>query len=104
VNDKNYSLRFLPTFEDDLNEAVDYICLRLKNPVAAANLVDDVEAAINDRLKCPESFEPYHSIKEHKYPYYCIPVKNYAVFYVVIDTTMEVRRFVYSRRDIRNII
>ena len=41
MDEKQYKLRFLPLFEDDLNEIVDYITLRLKNPSAADQLVDD---------------------------------------------------------------
>ena len=35
MNEKHYKLRFLPLFEEDLNEIVDYITNRLKNPIAA---------------------------------------------------------------------
>lgn len=44
MNGKRYKLRFLPLFEDDLN--VDYIAFRLKNPIAAEALVNDVQKAI----------------------------------------------------------
>jgi toxin ParE1/3/4 len=30
MNEKHYKLRFLPLFEEDLNEIVDYITHRLK--------------------------------------------------------------------------
>lgn len=100
MDTKRYKLRFLPLFEDDLNEMVDYIALRLKNPVAAVNLVDEVQRAIRERMSCAEAFEPYHSDRERRYPYYRIYVKNYIVFYVVIDDVMEVRRIVYNRRNL----
>ena len=32
MDTKRYKLRFLPLFEDDLNEAVDYIAIQLKTP------------------------------------------------------------------------
>ena len=96
---KDYTLRFLPLFEEDLNSIVDYIKIQLQNPVAAESLVDDVEAAIKNRLPNAESFEPYRSSSVHPHPYYYIRVRNYLVFYVVIDNVMEVRRIVYSRRD-----
>lgn len=102
--DKHYNLRFLPLFEDDLNEIVDYIAFSLKNPAAAKRLVDDVEKAIYKRLTCPLSFEPYHSVNYHPYAYYQIQVRNFTVFYVVIESTMEVRRIIYSRRDLTEII
>ncbi|MCD8353454.1 MAG: type II toxin-antitoxin system RelE/ParE family toxin [Clostridiales bacterium] len=100
MNEKHYKLRFLPLFEEDLNEIVDYIANRLKNPIAAEALVDDVQKAIQERLFCAESFEPYPSARERQYPYYRISVRNYTVFYVVIDDVMEVRRIIYSRRNL----
>ena len=99
MNEKHYELRILPLFEDDLNEIVDYITYRLRNPIAADNLVNSVETAIYERLPDAESFEPYHSKREHKYPYYRIQVKNFTIFYVVIDNVMEVRRIMYGRRN-----
>ena len=97
---QHFYLPILPLFEDDLNEIVDYISVRLQNPIAAEDFVDAVENAIQDRLSCAEAFEPYHSAKERRYPYYRIQVKNYTIFYVVIGDTIEVRRIVYSRRDL----
>ena len=101
MNGKQYKLSILPLFEDDLNEIVDYITYRLKNPIAAENFVDEVEKAIYDRLPCAEAFEQYHSNRDRQYPYYRIPVRNYTIFYVVIGDTMEVRRIIYSRRNLK---
>lgn len=39
-----------------------------------------------------------HLTREHHY--YRISVRNFSVFYVVIDDTMEVRRLLYSKRNI----
>ena len=70
MEDRKYRLRYLPLFEQDLERAVLYIANVLRNPDAAFNLVDDVEAAILERLDYPLSFEPYPSTKKRKYPYY----------------------------------
>ena len=99
MSEKHYELRILPLFEEDLNEIVDYITYRLRNPVAANNLIDAVEAAIYERLPVAESFEQYTSSRERHYPYYRIQVKNFTIFYVVIDNVMEVRRILYGRRN-----
>ena len=99
MGSKRYKLRVLPLFEEDLNGIVDYIAFALQNPIAAENLIDAVQKAIEERLPFAESFEPYHSARERKYPYYRITVKNYTVFYVVIDDIMEVRRILYGGRD-----
>ena len=94
-----YRLRYLPLFESDLQKAVDYISLQLHNPEAALRLAAETEQAILRRLVAPASFEPYRSSHERKHPYYRIRVRNYAVFYVIIGDIMEVRRFLYNKRD-----
>ena len=102
MDGKNYKLSVLPLFEDDLNKIVDYSSISLQNPIAAEDFVDAVETAIHERLSCAEAFEPYHSVREREHHYYRIQRKNYTIFYVVIGDTMEVRRIVYSRRDLSN--
>lgn len=62
-------------------------------------LVDDVEAAILERLNNPLAFEPYVSAKKRDYLYYRIYVRNYVIYYVVIGDVMEVRRLLYGARD-----
>lgn len=78
MDGKRYKLRYLPMFEEDLAGIIDYIALRLKNPIAAENLLDEVRAAIHERTACAEAFEPYHSERDRQYPYYRIYVKNYS--------------------------
>lgn len=104
MDDVKYQLRYLPIFYEDMAEAVDYISNDLQNPAAALKLIDLTEQAVLKRLDNPVSFQPIRSKKDRKHPYYRINVNNYAVFYVVIDNVMEVRRFLYSRRDIQSII
>lgn len=98
----NYKLRYLPTFYDDLEETVDYIAGKLRNPSAAMRLADKVEAAIQERLIAPISFEVYKSRKKRKRIYYRIYVDNYMVLYVVIGEVMEVRRLIYQKRDLES--
>lgn len=101
---KKYKLSFLPLFEQDLNEIVDYITVNLQNPCAAERLVDDIEAAVYKRLETPLSFAPFRSSKKRPHPYYRINVRNFSVFYVVIDDTMEVRRVLYSKRNLDKLL
>ncbi len=106
---KKYRLSYLPLFYDDLDEKVTYIAEKLKNPKAANDLLDKVESAIMERLSVAESFEPYHSVRERRYPYYRIYVDNYIIYYVVIDDDpndliMEVRRFLYNGQNRDNIV
>lgn len=96
----NYKLRYLPTFYNDLAQITNYIAEELKNAAAAIRLVNNVEVAIQERLIAPLSFEAYKSHKKRPYSYYRIYIRNYIVFYVVIDDVMEVRRLIYKKRDI----
>ena len=99
-----YILHYLPQFEHDLKAVRDYIAFTLRNPDAANQLVEDAEKAILKRLDNPLIFQPYPSAKKRDYPYYRINVRNFSIFYVVIENVMEVRRFVYSKRNLPKII
>lgn len=99
MNQIPYKLTFLPLFEEDLNEIVDYITHTLKNPTASHRLVDEIELAIMKRQNQPLAFAPYRSSVPRALLYYRINVRNFSVFYVVIGDTMEVRRILYSKRD-----
>ena len=105
MSSKQYQLRYLPIFYDDLSNAVEYIRSFLKNPQAAEKLIDKVENAIFKRSNCAESFEPYPSTRNRENPYYAIYVDNYIIFYVVLNhKTMEVRRFLYKGQNKDNIL
>lgn len=103
-----YELQYLPSFYYDLEEKVSYIAKELKNPQAANELIDAVEKAIVERQCNAESFEKYHSSKERRYPYYRIYVKNYVIYYVVINNgehkIMEVRRMLYKKQNFSVVI
>lgn len=100
----NYKLRYLPLAKEDLINIVDYIQNTLLSPIAAGNTVSRIEKAILKRLENPESFAIWPSSKERKRPYRRINVKNYTVWYVVIDDVMEVRRILYSGRDEKRVL
>ena len=99
---EEYALEYLPLFDEELAAAVRYIAQKLRNPVAANALIDNVEHAITERLFAPESFEPVPSATDREHPYYRIAVGNYLVLYCVIGKVMEVRRFVYAPSDWRS--
>lgn len=105
MDNQNYELRYLPLFYEDLLQAVTYIQEELKNPQAANDLLDEVEEAIKNRVNYAESFEPYPSTRTRENLYYPIYVKNYVIYYIVLDhKIMEVRRFLYKGRDRWNIL
>ena len=96
-----YRLEYTPLFDEELADAIRYIAVKLRNPQAAEKLLVDTERAIQERLFAPESFEPVPSSKDREHPYYRIAVGNFIVLYCVIDDVMDVRRFVYEKRNWR---
>lgn len=100
---KEYRLRYLPLFWDDLNSAVTYVADVLKSPRAAEDMLDEVEAKILNQQKTPTIAPKYKSDKKRSDDYYWIEVGNYMIFYVLIGDVMEVRRFVYGARDLKRL-
>jgi plasmid stabilization system protein ParE len=105
MQEKKYNLEFLHSFEKDLLKIKNYIVYNLDNPYAALKFNDLVEKAIFERLKNPEISEKYISLTTRSEVYYKIHVKNFTVFYVLKkDNVMEVRRIIYSKRNINKIM
>ena len=107
--DRQYVLRYLPLFYEDLEQKIIYIAENLHNEKAANDLINAVEKAILERLPVAEAFEPYYSEKERHYKYYRIYINNFVVYYVVIDDEgsekiMEVRRFLYNKQDSERLV
>ena len=70
----------------------------------ASSLIDDVEKSILKRLdEGLEIFERVPSRKDRLHSYYRIYVKDYIIYYVVLEENgkkiMEVRRFLHSLED-----
>ncbi|MDY0267343.1 MAG: type II toxin-antitoxin system RelE/ParE family toxin [Methanimicrococcus sp.] len=99
-----YKVRYLPTHEQDVAAVMRYIKYKIQNTAAAERLFDDMNQAVAGRLYSPLSYKPYFSKNERKIPYYRIRVRNYVIYYVVIDDVVELRRFVYNRRNIGDIV
>jgi len=105
VLERNYKLVFLPLVEEDLTEIVLYISHQLQNPTSAMHVMSRIRDAIFERSLAPESFQKYDSAKNRSDTYYRINIgKSYSVFYVVKGKTMEVRRILYSARDIDSLL
>ena len=101
---KKHEIKYSDLFYRDLSSILNYIKYELENIAAANNLFDDIMREISNRAYNPESYEKYSSTRKRKNAYYRIYVKNYTIFYVVRKNVMEVRRIIYSRRNLRNIM
>ena len=101
-----YSLLITDAAELDILSTVKYIADALKAPVAANNLLDEIERYEEILEKTPGIFpfvrDDYLAEKGLKF----VTVKNYIMFYTVNEDkkTVNMIRFLHGRRDWKNII
>lgn len=99
-----YTIKYTATFINQFDNISKYFMYKLKNKIAAENFYNEVITEIEKRSENPEGFEKYRSSRKRKNTYYRIYVKNYTIFYIVKDNTMEIRRILYSKRNFENLI
>ena len=99
-----YNIQYLHLFYIDLNTTIDYISNVLCNPDAANNLYEETINKINDIRKNPFVFRIYDGNENFKYEFRKAKVKNYYIFFYVDEDTVRIVRFVYSMRDIDNLL
>lgn len=99
-----YSIRYTPTFIKQFNNILSYFIHKLNNKIVAENFYNEVIQEIENRSINPKNYEEYIGNKKRKNAYYRIYVKNYIIFYVVIDNVMEIRRILYSKRNFERLI
>ena len=98
----NYEIRYLPSFIKQFESILNYMTNTLKNRDAADKFYKSVIEQIEKRGQKPDGYEKY--ISRGNVTYYRIYVKNYTIFYIVKNNVMEVRRILYSKRDLKKII
>jgi len=101
-----YEIIYLPIARQDITEIVLYISGQLKAPQAAVQLLDAFDHSISLLAEFPYAHRLFHPIRPLEEEYRMLPVKNYAVFYVVREQPkiIEIQRIFYSRMDISNLI
>jgi len=103
-------LRFLnnsitDSAEEDILSTVTYISSALKNPIAANNLLDEIERYEKVLADTPNIYpfvnDEYLAERGLKY----VSIKNYLLFYTIDESNkiVNVARFLYKRRDWQNI-
>ena len=102
----NYSLNITDLAEEDILGTVKYISGVLKNPIAANNLLDEIEQYEKILEDTPNIYplvnDEYLSEKGLKY----VRIKNFLMFYIIDEDNriVNVVRFLYARRNWRDIL
>jgi addiction module RelE/StbE family toxin len=99
-----FEIKYLPSFQQELDAIVEYISITLEAPRAALNLIDELETSINKLKIFPHAHRLYRPIKPIKTQYRILSVKNYLVFYVVFDKAIEIHRIIYKKRNLSKLL
>jgi len=101
-----YFLNITDIAEEDILSTVRYIANVLKAPMAANNLLDEIEKYEEILENTPNIYpfvsDEYLAKKGLRF----VMVKNYIMFYTINEDekTVNVIRFLYGRRDWNNIL
>jgi len=101
-----YEITYLPIAKQDITDIILYISDRLNAPKAAMDLLDAFDHSISLLREFPYAHKLYRPVRTLEEEYRMIPVKNYAVFYVVReqDKVVEIHRVIYARMDLTKLI
>lgn len=85
----------------DLDNIVSYIVVQLANPIAAANLLDEIEKCYGCLKSNPLMYERCHDAYLGKEGYRKATIKNYVLVYKVEEAarTVTIHRFFYGAQD-----
>ncbi len=97
-----YKLSYLPLANRDIADAVNYISETLVAPKAALDLLNALDESISRLKDFPYSCRIYQTVKHLEREYRILTVKNYAVFYTIIEQEklVEINRVIYAKRDL----
>ena len=101
-----YSVHITDIAEKEILDTINYIADVLKAPIAANNLLDEIEKYENILGNTPGifSFVPDEYLRTRGIKY--VLVKKYMMFYTVNEdeNRVDVIRFLYGRKDWKNIL
>ena len=98
-----YKLRYLPLAQKDLLNIIDYISNDLKASGAAMDFIDILDETILRLKEFPFSCSLYRPQKPLETEYRYLPVKNFIIFYIVLENIVEIHRIVYAKMDLNEI-
>jgi len=99
-----YFVNITDIAEEDILSTAKYIADTLKAPKAANNLLDEIEKHEDELKKNPHIYplvsDEYLAEKGIRF----VLIKNYMLFFTINDDVVDVIRFLYGRRDWKNIL
>lgn len=97
-----YKVTIYPAAKQDLLDIIDY--LNTLSPEADLRYYDLLTGQIASLERMPERCPKPKDLALAAKGYRCLIVKDYLVFYVIVGSTVQVRRILYGRRDYRTLL
>jgi plasmid stabilization system protein ParE len=97
-------IRYLPIAQKDLQDIILYFLGNLKSPKAAMDFIETFDKCILGLKEYPYSCKLYQSHVPLEFEYRFLPLKNYLIFYIVTENTIEIHRIVYAKMNLEKII
>lgn len=96
-----YNLYITETANKQLDNIVNYMIHKLKNPSAASLFLDNLEQKLKVLCDNPQMYELIQDKRLLIKGYRKIPLDNYIIIYLVNDNTqeIEIRDIFYCRQD-----
>lgn len=87
----------------DLHSIIAYIGIELGSPSASAKFANLFDEKIEILKKFPQLYPEYDFKTKTKQRYRFFIINNYMAFYYLKNTTVYIRRIVYSKQDVSRI-
>lgn len=98
------NLHLSKKFKADLKEIKKYISSALKSPLTAKNTINDILDTISNLETFSDIGSPLNTIIDVDTNYRYILSGNYMIFYHTENSTVEIDRVLYGKRDYINVI
>lgn len=99
---ESYKVMIYPAAKQDLMDIIDY--LNTLSPDVALRYYDQLTEEIASLSHMPERCPRPRDLALAAKGYRCLLVKNYLVFYVIAEDTVQIRRILYGRRDYSSLL
>lgn len=98
---ETYKIQISDTAEKDLSEILDYISIRLQEPVVALNLLHRIQKEILSLHRMPERYRLVTDDYLAARGFRMLRVENYLVFYTVDQeySMVNIVRVLYGKRE-----
>ena len=98
---ETYKIQISDTAEKDLSEILDYISIRLQEPVVALNLLHRIQKEILSLHRMPERYRLVTDDYLAARGFRILRVENYLVFYTVDQehSMVNIVRVLYGKRE-----